>query len=274
VRRDAFTLFFSMPLDATDFRNLNLSGCKRVQLPHRIALSNMAMLAHLASLQKRVIIRLEEPDIYEVPPATFRSQLQAIVNVITVDAVILGNEPDVGHDWEFGAPDWGQEWGWHHAARLNILIDVLDGMPFKLVSPAWMNRSISEDDPPMPGRCTWREIVARVYNKCDANGGHIYEHAWNWPVDHLRARYKLKQLQEYLHKPIYLDEFNISEGTQVERMRACISMADLLLTHKLGDRVEMFSPFVSNGLGNAYDPGMVMREEACYRLVGEWMRAG
>lgn len=77
------------------------------------------------------------------------------------------------------------------------------------------------------------------------------------------------------HQPIWWDEANTLNSTmsQVAHMEACVGKSKLLIHHRnpegyqLGERVEMFSPFVSNGLGNAYPPQYIMRDPACYELV-------
>lgn len=54
-------------------------------------------------------------------------------------------------------------------------------------------------------------------------------------------------------------------------MLALLGMADVVRAHPDGGRVESFCPFVSNGLGNAYPPGYILRERECYVRLARWM---
>jgi hypothetical protein len=281
VRRDAFTLFWSIQPTEQDWRNLNASKVKRVMLTYDLALHDRAMLAHLASLQKRVVIRLTEENVFNIAPAIIRQRLDDIVRTITVDAVILGCEPENGFDMEYGSPNWGnrgdQPWVWHHAARVSLLHEALDGMPFKRVSPGWTMRSISEDEAPQPGVVTWAECTRMAYNKFDGNAAHIYQYGWTSVVDELRFKFALKEAQARHHKPVWIDEVGISSGSDVERMRAYIAIATMLLQHKLGDRVEMLCPFISTGDPGdppAWDGRLLIRDAEAYRLLGAFMAAG
>lgn len=64
---------------------------------------------------------------------------------------------------------------------------------------------------------------------------------------------------------------NINHGTALERMRVCIEVAQLLITHPLGKRIVGFMPFCSNGDGLGWPVGYLMRDPAAYAALGAWM---
>jgi hypothetical protein len=142
---------------------------------------------------------------------------------------------------------------------------------------------------------SWREIVClpdrsreeaegkHGYLDADGNGGHIYEYGWTWPVDPLRFKFAVKHNLELWHKPLWIDELGVEGGAApVDKMRAYLQMADILLSevnseqHPLGQRVEFLCPFVSNGHPGSppsWDIRYLMRDRACYELLGQWMAA-
>lgn len=271
--RSYFTLFWSIPPDDTDWLNLNTSGVKRVMLPYMLVKTKPDVLAHLASLQVRVVVRLAngEPD----PIDTICHVLQAAAHTVSIDFVIVGNEPDSGLDWRDGAPTWGQDRAYQHVAYVNAIVPALTAVGLQAVSPAWSMRSISEDDEPQPGVTTWREICEPAYEKCMACGAHIYDYAWQGVVDELRFKFALQEALEALHKPVVLDEVGVDRGSNVERMNAYIAMSrDLERIPALGARVLMFCPFVSNGDGHGYDPGFILRDTAAYQALGQYISNG
>jgi hypothetical protein len=143
-------------------------------------------------------------------------------------------------------------------------------------------RSISEDDPALPGAVSWREICCLPddrgefgYNNADGFGSHIYCYGWDGPVDELRFKFTLKWHCSLGHKPIWIDEVGIGNGaTALEKMRAYIEIAQILVSEPIGRRVMMLCPFVSNGdpgVPPAWDPRYLMRDPACYTELGRWM---
>lgn len=79
----------------------------------------------------------------------------------------------------------------------------------------------------------------------------------------------------FYHHLIYWDEVNVKNGalSELEHMESVIGKSKLLIHHvnplgyKLGERVALLCPFVSNGLGNAYPEQYIMEDPACYELV-------
>jgi hypothetical protein len=79
----------------------------------------------------------------------------------------------------------------------------------------------------------------------------------------------------YHHHQIYVDETNTyrSSMSAVEHMVSCVGKSKLLIHsvnsqgYRLGERVAMFSPFVWNGLGNAYPRQYIMNDPACMEIV-------
>jgi hypothetical protein len=135
-------------------------------------------------------------------------------------------------------------------------------------------RSISEDDPPQPGEATWSEITRLQYDACDGNACHLYTYNWTGPIDELRVKFALQRFATERHKMLWVDELGVNSGTPIERMRAYIDIAQMLVSEPVGRRVTMLCPFVCNGNpGNppSWSPGYVLTDPACYAELGAWL---
>ena len=269
--RQLFTLFYSQPLDALDISNLGRSKVKRVMVPFTMA--DAPLLAHMASIQVSVVLRLNERDYYRDDiGAVVKREVSWRMQHARIEAVICGVEPDNGVNLNYGSPDWDAQKAWKHAAYLGKVIEGLRGTGVKVVSPGWTAQSISEDEIPCPGRATWAEICRHTYDLCDGCGHHEYQYGWRSEVDRLRLKFSLKAAQERWHKPLWVDELGVMTGSQVERMQAYIDVARMLETHPLGQRVEMLAPFVSNGNANGWDAGYLLRDPAAYDMLGAFLQ--
>jgi hypothetical protein len=272
--RAAFTLSWFVPPTESDWRNLNVSGVGRVMVGYGLAKSHRDVVAHLAALGKRVVVRMTEPG--EDSPTACAQVLGSIVRLVPVDAVILPpNEPDHRYDLGYGSATWGAEDAYRARSTVDDYRAACRGVGLRAVAPALMIRSVSEDEPPAPGRTAWREILAPSAHLCDGVGVHIYGYGWQGVADELRFKFALKQAAEWWHRPLWIDEVGIPGGTDVEQMRAYIAMADILLTYPVGQRVEMLAPFSSTGDPGdppAWDARYVIRDMAAYTLLGDWMR--
>lgn len=283
--KQKFGLFFSLPLDEQDWMNLSLSRVRLVLL--MLEFADATTLTRLRSMGCRVILRANEDHIYnDAAPTLIRNQVQVARQYCPVESVIIGNEADHAQNLDYGSAGWGQAWAYTHRRRFDNVRRELQAIGVKVVSPALIMRSISEDEQPAPGRVAWREILTLPdngagYLDADYNGVHLYSYGWDGPVDELRWKFALKHYAELWHKPLVIDEVGISGGhTPLEKMRGYIDMAEILLQqregrqHPLGQRVEALIPFVSNGVpGGAWDARYLLRDPACYRLLGDWIGA-
>ena len=284
MNKSDFTLFFSLPLDETDWQNLAASQVKRVMLPFSVATPDT--LSRFAQMGLRVVLRVEEGS-YGDPSAGGRIAQGVIAarSHAVIDAVIIGTEPDAGPDWTFGSRNWGQERAFAHRSAFDRVRHALQFARIRAISPGWTTRSVTEDDPPQPGRTSWREIMSGPeilqdgtrsfgYQDADGCGVHFYQYRLVSAVDELRFKFYLKEQAELWHKPLWIDEVNIDNGDPLTRMRACIAMADMLVSGPFatGPRVAMFCPFVSNGDAHGWSPGYLMRDPACYTELGAWLR--
>lgn len=282
MKKSDFSLFFSSPLDPPDWHNLDTSGVGRVMLP--LNLATAATLDGLKARGVRVVLRTDEDYYSDDAPSRIRGLLRRAQQRAEVEAVIVGVEPENAQTLTYGAGTWGQQWAYVHRKRSDAVRAALQGLGVKVISAGWTMRSISEDEAPQPGKVTWREIVTASeagvggradfgYNddEYDGAGCHIYQYGWQSFVDVVRLKFALKEAQSLFHKPLWIDELGISSGGQLQRMAAYLDIATMLLTHPLGERVEMLCPFISNGNGIGWDPGFLMTDPACYRLVREWL---
>ena len=276
-----FGLFFSLPLDAQDWQNLAVSRVKLVML--MLDFADSATLQRLRGMGCRVVLRVNEDSIYndEAPRRVLNSVYTAMQSC-PVEAVLVGNEPDAAQDFRYGANTWGQEFAYVVRRRFDNIRLSLQSVGIKVVSPALIMRSISEDEAPAPGRVTWREIMTLPdgngvgFQDADFNGCHLYGYGWDGPVDEIRWKFALKHNAELWHKELYIDEVGITGNhTQVEKMRAYIEMGEILLHNRgLGSRVNFLCPFVSNGdPGNppSWSPGFLIRDPRAYEVLGQWI---
>lgn len=93
-----------------------------------------------------------------------------------------------------------------------------------------------------------------------------------------RFKHAVRFWSGYHHKQIYLRESNTNSGTmsEAEHMESCIGKSKVLLQHnsngrQIGERVAMYSPFASNGLGNAYPSQYIMRSHDSYIMLAQHM---
>lgn len=270
MRKQDWTNFYSLPLDALDWQNLQASHVKRVML--LLPFCDVTTLDRLNGMGVRLIIRVPEDAYYDAEnPMNIRGQVRSIARRIGLDAVVVGNEPDNAYSFEDGAPTWGQDHAYAHRSAFDAVRDLLQRDGFPVVSPALTMRSISEDEPPQPGQYTWSEILRLSYDKAHGNAVHLYSYNWLSVVDQLRVKFALKHYEGMWHQPLWVDEVNINSGTPVARMTACIAMAQMLLTHPLGKRIVSWCPFVSNGDGQGWPVGYLMKSPECYTLLGAWV---
>lgn len=267
--RDDFALFFSMPLTDRDWANLLTSTVKTVMLPMGVATPKL--LDGLAKHDIAVVIRLENERLTN-PLGSIQAQVREAMGRARVKAVIIGNEPDVAFQLTYGA-DWGTSslaWSW--AALVDTVRAALSGLGPAIIGGALAWRGFVESYPPMPGQIAWREILRDAYNQCQGVGVHIYAFGW-WQYPPIaQFLHELRYWETLWHQPIYLDEFNLVTGDNLTRMAVCIGAAEAILhTPALAERVEMFCPFISNGLGNAYDKGLIMQDPAAYTLLARFL---
>jgi hypothetical protein len=273
--KDKFTLFFSMPLDAQDWANLNASGVKRVMLPFEMATADQ--IGMFAEAGKRTILRLNEHEYYDdAMPTTIAARLAWYRSMFgdSIEALVCGVEPEHETDLSYDAPTWHQERAREHAHRVDRVRAEVQPLGIKVVSPGWTMRGISETDTLQPGEMAWRELCAPTYHQCDGCGFHLYTYNWLSVVDSLRVYFALQKACVFWHKPIWLIEVGVGSSGPVERMQAYLDIANILLDPALpfSKRVEMFCPFVSNGTGEAWDRGYLLKDPACYDLLSHWMR--
>lgn len=275
--KQRFGLFYSLPLDALDWQNLTVSKVKLVLL--MLEFADAPTLLRLKGMGVRVLLRVNEDTIYndEAPDRILSSVLRAMQSC-PIDGVIVGNEPDAAQSFEYGAATWGQDFCYMVRKRFDAVRRKLQGVGIKVISPALIMRSISEDDPPVPGRVAWREILTLPDNgagfqDADYNGCHLYAYGWDGYVDEMRFKFALKHQAELWHKGLIIDEVGISGShTPLEKMRGYIDIAEILLAHKaVGSRVEALIPFISNGVPGAWDAKYLLRDPSCYVELGAWM---
>lgn len=284
MNKQDFTLFWAIAPSAQDWANLITSGVSRVMITYQLATSDTDMLVRLSTANRRVIIRLEDNN--QRPPAEIARALNDIRHVVPIDAVIVGNEPDGGFNMRYGSPSWGQLRAYESAMRTSYLVEAVRGLGLPVVSPPMSHPpdAISEDGPPLPGRVTFREIVAPKYQEADGCGLHIYALGWGFngqdptdvqQVNRDRFKFALKAGVENWHRPCYIDEVGvILGGDDVLQMRAYLEMADIIMRSRCNDRVKMFCPFISAGDPGsppAWDARFILSLPAAYALLGAWM---
>ena len=261
----------------------------------------------------RIILRLANDELL-TPPGLLQGQLRQKQEWADgqITAVILGSEPEPQHlrmEWGY---DWGNVRERPdqpsiieaHLAAMDNAVTALDGTSgVQLVSPGWWQRPFREFDPVQPGIATWRELThAACYNELDGMGVHIYGDDWASIADVFRYAFQMRMWGMLCHKPMWIDEVGIGanndkgnrpEVTQVYKMNAVVQMARMLLplppgqpapdpehpwdgklAQAVGQRVHLYCPFVSNGLGNHYPAHYIMRDPECYVLLGDLMRRG
>lgn len=290
--KSRFALFMSLPLAPLDWQNLAASSVRLVQLP--LAFCDQATLERMRGMGIRIVVRVGEGDYYDdLAPGRIRNAVLRAQLFCPIEAVIIGNEPENALDFTYGSNTFGADFAYLHRRRFDQVRVALQVVGINVVSPAQTMRSISEDEPPMPGKVTWREICCLPdssltevqgqfgYLSANYNGVHLYGYGWEGYVDELRMLFALKEAANLWHKPLFVDEIGIGgNATPLQKMAAYIAVAEILLStqdgkqHPLGQRVAMLSPFVSNGEPHGqWDARFLLRDPAAYALLGDWMRA-
>lgn len=288
--KQRFALFYSLPLDPQDWQNLAASHVKLAML--MLPFADATTLRRMRDMGIRVVLRVPEEAYYEdSAPTHIKDGVLAAMQSCPVEAVLIGNEPDAAQDLGYGASTFGQPFAYAHRRRFDAVRSVLQGVGIKVISPALIMRSISEDEAPAPGQASWREILCLPdenkeygYLEADGNACHIYGYGWDGPVDELRFKFAVKIAATLWHKELWIDEVGMTgKYTQLEKMSAYIDMAEILLSvqsdgkqHPLGRRVNLLCPFVSNGSPGdppAWSPGFLIRDPKAYELLGQWIRS-
>jgi hypothetical protein len=273
MRKQDFTLFWAIPPTASDWSNLMASGCERVMLTYQLARTKPDVLSRLSGLGRRVVVRIEDGN--QDAPVDIAHALSDIRHIVPIDAVIVGVEPDTGCDMRMGSPSWCQQKAYASLPHTGALIEAIQGLGLPAVSPSlsYPPDCISEDGVPMPGRTTYREIVAPTWQRADGCGVHLYCLGWSSVVDRLRFKFGLKWAAETWHKNLWIDEVGVILGSNMAQMAAYIEMAEIIMHHPVNPRVMLFCPFISAGAANGqWDERFILRDPACYQLLGNWMR--
>lgn len=282
-RRGSVALFFSMPLDAQDWANVQRSTVQEIMIPWRWGAGNETyqVLTEAAKRKLRVILRLTADDMQRAL-FTLTADLRAVSSLLVPSAIILGVEPDAGFKAEWGT-DWGDQAAWGHVARLRAVADALHPFGIPLVSPGHLSRPYTESEPPQPGIMPWREICAPAYNGdlkegrsngIGANGVHLYAYSWvpGSFIDRLRLHYQLNLAATLWHQRLWIDEIGVATGTELQRMIAICDMARAIEGEPGGNRVDKLIPFVSNGQSDgSWNPDYVMRDPACYDALAAYL---
>lgn len=286
-RPAVWCLFFPERMSALDFGNLEVSGCHRIQqfLGTAQSAEGQEQLRRLGGMGVSVTFRIEEGTYYYglATPSIMRRIADAS-HLVHVEGVIVGNEPEHPYDLTWNSANWGNlpdhdfpnEGGKAvaHEQAVRDIAERLGGLPIKICSPGWTHRRITPYEPPQPGRYSWRELTLPAYNRCDANGVHLYAHAWASAEDENRLLWAAGDEVARCHKEVWVNEINVNRGTQVERMAAVLDMYQLLAGRAWSSRITSFCPFVSNGTGAGYDPGYIMQQPECYAMLGNFIRGG
>jgi hypothetical protein len=290
-KQAAFQLFYPEPLSGRDYTNLATCGVKRVQLFFKSALNLPRQLEELARMGVRVTLRLEEPPMLPIPqtyynPAThaqIREGVFAVKRLVSVEAVVVGNEPEIEYNLA-----WGGRWGnnpeprypepggraWAHGQAVRGVQAALRGV-CQVISPGWSHKRVRPLDEPQPGRMTWRELTLPGYNVCDGNGAHVYAENWLSPEDENRYMWWLGEEVARCHRAVWLNETQVDTRglPDLRQMQAVTKMADLIGSVRWGERVVSFTPFCANGQPNEPWSHMIMTDPAAYEHLGRWLAA-
>jgi hypothetical protein len=280
---------FSMPLDDLDWRNLRTGGYQVVQIPWGQALyrahpNDQAQLRQLTAAGYRVVLRMSHGDYAGKSAAQLQEELRARqfeAGDGMIWGAIVGNEPDQiegrgAVDLRLGSPSWEQSVAYVHAWETDQVRQAI-GDRVTLIGAPLSNYFLTEDDTPKPGLMEWWMRLKGVYHgeglaagdrhRIAMVGVHIYEQNYDgqdWSVDTWRSKGKLWLWESLWQADLVIDEWNITRGSNVVRMRACAQFARFLARHPLGNRVRLWSPFVFNGLGNQYENTLIMRDPAAH----------
>src|SRR4051812_42939889 len=120
MKREDFTLFFSMPPDETDWKNLQVSGVKRVMVPWNML--SKAEYDRFRNTGVKVVLRMSDEQATKLYAIMGEAKDAWAKGQGIIDAVILGCEPEAGHNWTWGA-DWQMGKAWDHQAQVSRLRD-------------------------------------------------------------------------------------------------------------------------------------------------------
>lgn len=192
------------------------------------------------------------------------------------------------------------------AVHVRRIAPVLRTRGIAVVAPGYSMHGYTEDDAPDPGLFSWREVTIGMTNSMDAADVHYYDtdwwvrdpeppdaaninnpEAWREYANRLvgartatqanvhRFMQAVRFWSGFYHVPIWWGEANTKNRRmgQMQHMEACVGKSKLLSGHRnpegylLGERVALFCPFTSNGLGNAYPAEYIMRDPRCYTEI-------
>lgn len=288
-------LFWAMPPKVQDVKNANAAGVSYILMPLDIAWACRADLKHVAALGYRFVWRVEEERYYSNGNIQWvTSQLRQLFSTLPTIAAILGCEPENDYDLTRQSSNWGNKGTqahpqgklFEHRYWLQHLITTLRAeIPsLTLIAPGWSHKRVTESDPEEPGRDMWADTLKDVYRQLDGGALHIYEYSWDGiaggnHIDPKRFKdtldLELARLRKMGIESAWLEEANITKGTDVEQMQACIEMMRVLAdpAQSYHKRMHWFSPFVSTG-----DPGpnevwkraLLIQDEAAYSLLGSF----
>ena len=291
-KRATFALFYPEPMDEIDRTNLMVSGVSRIQMFFLTAYVLKDQLRWLQSQGIRVSLRLDEPNRDDADgiarsyynTAThgeIKRKLIEMKGLVNVEAVICGNEPEIEYDLTRGSPNWGNNpepnfplgKAFHHQYALGQLRSMLEGSGTVLVTPGWSHKRVVPRQPPQPGRSVWERICAIEYNKCAAGGVHVYAYGWESDEDVNRYLWHAGIELGRVQTAAWWNETNTDNKrlTPLDRMHACLAMYEQMAQQNWSEPIKSFCPFVSNGRAGQSWSHMIMRDPACYTLLGQWM---
>lgn len=290
-------LLFAMPPKPQDIKNADLALVRQIVMPLDIAWACRKDLKELAKTGYRFIWRVEERYYSNGGVAKITYQLMTLFGTIPTIAAVLGVEPEVEYSLTKSSPNWGNKATKEHpqgkvfehkywlARLITSLRAEIPSLP--LLAPGWSHKRVTESDPEEPGRDMWARELKDVYSQLQGGCLHIYEYSWDGiaggnHIDPKRFKdtldIELARLRSMGIWDVYVEEANITKGTDVEQMRACIEMMKVLSDPALPyhKQIRFFSPFCATG-----DPGpseawkreLLIQDEAAYRLLGDFMRA-
>ncbi len=272
-KQDFALSWYAVPT-VQDWTNLTISGCKRVLLSFGLARAKPDMLARLVGMNCRAVLRIEQTNADS--PSVITDELRRLSFMIPIDAVILGVEPDTGIDFTYASPNWGQSRAYAHRLRANDLMSAVMDAGLPAVAPAmtWPPEMISEDGILQPGRTTWREIVAGVYQRAAGVASHCgYVLGWDGnAINAERFKFGLKRACEEWHKPLWIDEATFPTDDDVLQMKCAIELAAVIMSGSANDRVKLLSPFCSAGTPGGYWPAAyLIKDPKAYELLARWL---
>lgn len=292
---ETMCLFFPEPFALVDYANLDTCGVRRLQMFVGTASDprQTDQLKWLARNGVAVTLRIEEPNLGEergsyydpLARGNIIARVRYVQTLVSVEAVIVGNEPEHQYDLSWRSQNWGNtpdlffpEQGGKaqaHNDALLAMIPLLRGLGVRVVSPGWTHRRVRPQQEAQPGRMSWRELCLPAYNACDRNGSHIYADSMASAADDERYLDEVGDEAGRCHRGIDLNETNIGTRsvTPVERMAALLEMYRLIAQSPDAGRFETFCFFCSNGRPDENWAHMIIRDPASYGMLADWMGA-